>query len=113
MAEKYVADADYEEGTVIVVGGEAEVTSSTEETNHSVIGVVSTNPAFKMNSELENGTYIALKGRVPVKILGEVSKGDRLVATDNGCAKTTRSSEWTFAIALEDGTDGTIEAVIL
>ena len=113
LAEKYVADADYEEGTVIVVGGEAEVTSSTEETNHSVIGVVSTNPAFKMNSELENGTYIALKGRVPVKILGEVSKGDRLVATDNGCAKTTRSSEWTFAIALEDGTDGTIEAVIL
>jgi len=113
LAEKYVADADYEEGTVIVVGGEAEVTSSTEETNHSVIGVVSTNPAFKMNSELENGTYIALKGRVPVKILGEVSKGDRLVATDNGCAKTTRSSEWTFAIALEDGTDGTIEAIIL
>ena len=113
LAEKYIADADYDEGTVIVVGGEAEVTSSTEETKHSVLGVVSSSPAFKMNSELENGTYIALKGRVPVKILGEVSKGDRLVATDNGCAKTTRSSEWTFAIALEDGTDGTIEAVIL
>jgi cytoskeletal protein CcmA (bactofilin family) len=113
LAEKYIADADYDEGTVIVVGGEAEVTSSTEETKHSVLGVVSLNPAFKMNAELENGTYIALKGRVPVKILGEVSKGDRLVATDNGCAKTTRSNEWTFAIALEDGTDGIIEAVIL
>jgi hypothetical protein len=115
LAEKYVADADYDEGTVIVVGGEAEVTASSPETAHSVIGVVSTNPAFKMNSELEGGTYIALKGRVPVQISGSVSKGDRLVASNNGKAIKAADGcgEISFAIALEDGADGTIEAVIL
>ena len=115
LAEKYLADAEYVEGTVMVVGGEAEVTASSPETAHSVIGVVSAKPAFKMNSGLENGTYVALKGRVPVNISGTVNKGDRLVASNEGKAIKAAEGcgEISFAIALEDGTDGTIEAVIL
>ena len=115
LAEKYLADAEYVEGTVMVVGGEAEVTASSPETAHSVIGVVSAKPAFKMNSGLENGTYVALKGRVPVNISGTVNKGDRLVAGNEGKAIKAADGcgEISFAIALEDGTDGTIEAVIL
>lgn len=115
LAEKYVADAVYEVGTVMVVGGEEEITSSTPETAHSVLGVVSDAPAFIMNNGLANGTQVALKGRVPVQISGSVSKGDRLVAGDNGKAIKAADGcgEISFAIALESGTDGTIEAVIL
>jgi hypothetical protein len=70
-----------------------------------------------MNSELEGGTYIALKGRVPVKVFGPVTKGDRLIADNNGCAIALKSVHpETFAVALEssDGTDvNIIEALVL
>ncbi len=115
LAEKYLADAVYEVGTVMVVGGDKEVTSSTPETAHSVLGVVSAAPAFIMNNGLVDGTQIALKGRVPVQISGTVNKGDRLVAGADGKAIKAADGcgEISFAIALESGTDGTIEAVIL
>ena len=112
LAEKYLADADYEPGTVITVGGANEVTAAKH--GDLVIGVVSTDPAFKMNSELEGGTYIALKGRVPVKVIGQVKKGDKLVAANHGCAAY---SEFTtcavFALALADSIDGQVECVLL
>jgi hypothetical protein len=115
LAEKYLADAEYEPGTVVVVGGEAEVTASSW--GQRALGVVSTNPAYMMNSELEGGTYIALKGRVPVKVVGSVKKGDRLVATANGCATAgVPHSSDVFAIALETNSDvlvKIIEAVVL
>jgi hypothetical protein len=115
LAEKYLADAEYEPGTVVVVGGEAEVTASSW--GQRALGVVSTNPAYMMNSELEGGTYIALKGRVPVKVVGAVKKGDRLIATANGCATAgTPHSSDVFAIALETNSDvlvKIIEAVVL
>jgi len=60
LAEKYLADAEYEIGTVMVVGGEKEVTASTA-FGQRAIGVVSGSPAYMMNSELEGGTYVALK----------------------------------------------------
>jgi hypothetical protein len=115
LAEKYLADKDYEVGTVVCVGGEAEVTS----TNYGdrAIGVVSANPAYMMNSELEGGTYIALKGRVPVKVTGAVRKGMRLVAANNGTAvAAVPHANDVFAIALESSDDTglkVIEAVIL
>ena len=113
LAEKYLADDEYEPGTVIAVGGEAEVTAATLEQAHSVIGVVSTNPAHLMNSGLEGGTAIALKGRVPVKVVGLVQKGDRLVASQTpGFAEVDNGHQFGFAIALEDGTD-VVEAIIL
>jgi hypothetical protein len=115
LAEKYIADAEYEVGTVVTVGGNAEVTAT--KYGDLAIGVVSANPAFKMNSELEGGTYIALKGRVPVKVIGSVKKGQRLIATDQGCAVAgVPHSSDVFAMALESSNDTgikTIEAVIL
>jgi len=113
LAEKYLSDAEYDVGTVMIVGGSAEVTKCSE--GDRAIGVVSVNPGFMMNKDLEGGTYIALKGRVPVKIHGVVKKQQRLIAGPNGTAiATLTSNSDVFAIALEDsnGTD-IIEAVIL
>jgi hypothetical protein len=114
LAEKYLADQEYEVGTVVVVGGEAEVTASSY--GELAIGVVSANPAFMMNKDLEGGTYIALKGRVPVKVNGAVKKGDRLTAGDTGCAVVTKECKDVFAVALESSEDAgvkLIEAVVL
>lgn len=114
LAEKYLTDAEYSVGTVVVVGGDAEVTAGSK--GKRAIGVVSANPAFMMNSELEGGTYIALKGRVPVKVVGPVHKGDCLIASDNGYAEVADAiHSLVFAIALEDGNADVnfIEAVIL
>jgi hypothetical protein len=88
LAEKYVADADYEPGTVLVFGGEQEVTLSTEADSFRVAGVVTTNPAYTMNDacEGEHVATIALQGRVPVKVIGPVFKGDLLVSCGNGHA---------------------------
>lgn len=81
LAERYTADADYEPGTVLCLGGEAEVTQSTKALDRKVIGIVSTAPAHIMNSELEGGVAVALTGRVPCKVIGAVSKGDMLVSS--------------------------------
>jgi hypothetical protein len=116
LAEKYLADKDYEPGTVMMIGGPAEVTQSGFAAR--AIGVVSTNPAYMMNSELQGGTYIALKGRVPVKVYGPISKGDDLVAHNFGHAISINvdgDPTKVFAVALEDfnDTEGVIEALIL
>lgn len=115
LAEKYLADAEYEIGTVVVIGGEKEVTACN--LGQLAIGVVSGSPAVMMNADLENGTYIALKGRVPVKVIGKVNKGDKLVAATNGCATSAEShANDVFAIALESS-DNTalklVEALVL
>jgi len=83
LAENYLADASYEEGTVLVFGGDEEVTVTNTKGNTRVAGVVSTNPAHLMNSNLEGEhvSAIALQGRVPCKVLGPVAKGDMLVTS--------------------------------
>ena len=81
LAENYEADAEYEPGTVLVIGGESEVTISDEPGSYKVVGVVSTDPAYLMNSEA-NGVAVALRGRVPCKVTGVVKKGDVLIASD-------------------------------
>ena len=88
LAEKYVSDAEYTPGTVLVFGGEHEVTLSTESDSFRVAGVVTTNPAYVMNSGCEGKhvVNIALQGRAPVKVTGPVYKGDLLVASSNGHA---------------------------
>jgi len=115
LAEKYLADAEYAPGTVMVVGGEKEVTASSW--GKRAIGAVSTNPAYMMNAELEGGTYVALKGRVPVRVVGAVKKGDNLIAANDGCASVgVHHSSDVFAIALESSNDTgvkLIEAIIL
>jgi hypothetical protein len=67
-----------------------------------------------MNSELEGGTYIALKGRVPCKIIGAVKKGDRLIAGNDGAAMVGNvNSNDVFAIALEDNNQSNIIEVLV
>ena len=80
LAEKYTTDEEIEAGTVVCFGGEAELTSCEGECDHRVAGVISTDPAYKMNAEGE-GQYLALTGRVPCKVTGPVAKGDLLVSS--------------------------------
>jgi len=111
LAEIYETDKLYDVGTVVMVGGEKEVTECF--VGKRALGVISDRPAFLMNSQAK-GQPIALKGRVKVKVVGTVKKGDELVAGNGGFA-TTISEEFTkvFAIALEDNEKGLIEAIIL
>ena len=83
LAEKYTADKNYVPGTVVVFGGDNEVTACTVKGQKSVAGVISTNPAYLMNSELATATAVdvALMGRVPCKVIGKVKKGDLLVTS--------------------------------
>ena len=78
LAEIYESDSNYEPGTVVVFGGEKEVTQSTHFTDHRVAGVVSSNPAYLMNKDAE-GVAVALRSKVPCKIDGPVKKGDIIV----------------------------------
>ena len=116
LAERYAADAPYEEGTLVMFGGEAEVTSAQGYGSTKIAGVVSTKPAFAMNDAAGNSEthpFIALQGRVPCKVVGTVSKGDILVASDiSGVAtvwtETTVDPRMTayVGIAIEDKTTG-------
>jgi hypothetical protein len=115
LAEIYKTDKEYEVGTVVAVGGDAEVTESI--LGDRAIGVISEHPAYLMNKDAE-GQAVALKGRVPVKVSGRVKKGQRLVAGGRGRAvvATHHNMVDVFAIALEahtEPTDGVIEAIII
>jgi hypothetical protein len=84
LAERYEADAEYDVGTVVVIGGEKEVTVTDLRANTAVAGIVSKNPAYMMNSAAgtdETHPFIALKGRVPCQVVGRVDKGDLLVTS--------------------------------
>jgi hypothetical protein len=115
LAEKYLPDAEYDVGTVVMIGGEKEITACMW--GKRAIGVISANPAFMMNKDLEGGVYVALKGRVPVKVIGSVKKGDELIASGDGCAVTAiPHSSGVFAVALESSDDTgvkTVEALVI
>ena len=83
LAENYLADDDYEFGTVLIFGGALEVTCAATKGDKRVAGIVSEKPAYLMNSGLEGQhvVAVALQGRVPCKVLGKVSKGDMLVTS--------------------------------
>jgi hypothetical protein len=81
LAEKYESDADYEPGTVLVFGTDTEVTISTRHEDNRVAGVVTTNPAYLMNSEAA-GVAVALQGRVPCRVVGTIRRGDMMVTSD-------------------------------
>jgi len=83
LAEYYNSDNEYESGTVVSFGGTAEVTISTNRNDTKVAGVVTTNPAFVMNKELQGTRVcIALQGRIPCKVIGPVQRGDLLTTSD-------------------------------
>jgi hypothetical protein len=117
LAEKYESDKKYEPGTVVVVGGEAEVTACHSFMSKRVAGVVSAHPAFAMNEGLSGGTMVALKGRVPVKVSGQVKKGDLLVTADElGCATSAGTDDIpptaVIGIALKDSEMGWTEVKV-
>jgi hypothetical protein len=122
LAERFAADADYPAGTVMSLGGTAEVTACLTDACEDVFGVVSTNAAYLMNAGAgENATHpaIAVQGRVPVRVIGLIGKGDRLVSAGNGLARAAAKSELTafnvIGRSLQDKTDeaeGIVEAVV-
>jgi hypothetical protein len=122
MAERFHADAEYASGTVVELGGVNEVTICADELSTSVFGVVSNKPAYLMNGGAgTDATHppIAMSGRVPVNVMGFVTKGDRLVSAGNGLARSATLEESTafnvIGRSLETKTDteiGTIEAIV-
>ena len=81
LAEKYIADQIYEPGTVVIFGGTEEITTTDKLGDTRVAGVISTDPAYLMNMT-STGLPVALRGKVPVKIVGQVSKGDLLITSE-------------------------------
>ena len=119
MAEIYSSDVEYEPGTVVKIGGEKEITQTLEHADVESFGVISSNPAYLMNSEAQ-GQPVALAGRVPVKVIGKVAKGERLVSSDvPGVAWGVADEDVDIKAIIgrsledkEDGDQGVIEAVI-
>jgi len=118
LDEQYSSDAEYEPGTVVMFGGSAEVTIADERTK-AVAGVISTRPAYLMNSHMEGTTVdVALQGRVHCKVQGYIRKGDMIVsgATPGvGIADDDPILGTVIGKALEDydSTEiGTIEVVV-
>lgn len=122
VAERFAADDLLTPGTVVELGGAAEITKSLEELSDRVFGVVSTKAAYLMNSNAgtdETHPAVAMTGRVPVRTLGTVRKGDRLVAAGNGLARAALPGEATpfnvIGRALEhksDVAEGMVEAIV-
>ncbi len=117
LAENYVADAEYAPGTVLEFGGEFEVTLAQDSTNR-VAGVVTTEPAYLMNSNCQ-GTYVAavaLQGRTPCKVKGTIRKGDMLISGGNGFARSTQTPQIGTVIGKAlgnfDGLEGIIEVAV-
>ena len=116
LAEHYASDESYEPGTVVMFGGDAEVTLA-EDGTRRVAGVVSTNPAYIMNAGIEGvNVAVALQGRAPTKVKGPVRKGDMMVSAGDGYARSEENPALGSVIgkALEnfDGNIGVIEVVI-
>jgi hypothetical protein len=98
VAERFAADEVMEPGTVVELGGTKEITRATNDLSEQVFGVISTNPAFMMNGGAgEDDTHpaVAMTGRVPVKVVGRVRKGDRLVSAGDGVARAALPGEVT------------------
>ena len=122
VAEKYESDSVYEPGTVISIGGEKEVTQSTTYADSAIAGVVSTNPAYLMNSDIQASISIdlALTGRVPCRVVGNISKGDVLTSSSTpGVATKLASADFIpgciLGKALEDynsNDPGVIEVLV-
>ena len=122
VAERFAADEVYTPGTVVELGGSAEITMVKSDASNNVFGVISTRPAFTMNGGAgENDTHppVAMTGRVPVRVTGVVCKGDRLVSAGEGIARSANLDEATafnvIGRALADKLDaglGTVEAIV-
>jgi acyl dehydratase len=122
LAERFEADSQYDAGTVVELGGDAEITAVVHELSEDVFGVVSNTAAYLMNAGAGNDSThppIAVGGRVQVKVTGKVRKGQRLVSAGNGIARAAKTGEATsfnvIGRALANKTTdsvGTVEAFV-
>jgi hypothetical protein len=122
VAERFEADEALLPGTVVELGGSAEITQVNTDLSENVFGVISTRAAYLMNSNAgPDATHppVAMTGRVPVNVVGQVLKGDRLVSAGNGQARAAQAGEATafnvIGRALRDKLDagpGTVEAIV-
>ena len=122
LAERFASDSVYPAGTVVALGGTKEITAAVEDLTEDVFGVISTRAAYLMNGSAgDDITHpaVAVQGRVPVRIIGTVKKGDRLVSAGNGLARSANRNEITafnvIGRSLEDKytkDEGTIEAIV-
>lgn len=125
LAERYEIDtATHQPGMVVTIGGDKEIRVA--EAGDVPLGVLSTNPAFKMNADAGDDLthpYVALVGRVPCQVYGAIARGDELVVTGGGIAmkaswwQRTFSRQLIFAQAMgtSDGTSSfavSIEVVL-
>ena len=118
LAENYLGDADYPQGTVLEFGGDQEITQSTQDMSQRIAGIVSDKPAVLMNHSLK-GEFVlplALQGRVPCRVTGIVRKGDMMVSNGDGTARAESAPAIGSIIgkALENfsGQTGIIEVVV-
>ena len=120
VAERFEADAPMEIGSVVEVGGSAEITEATSEMSQDVFGVISHKPGYMMNAGAgsdETHPYVAMTGRTPVRVTGVVNKGQRLVTSaTKGCARAVAQGESispfnVIGRALESSTDAGIKLV--
>ena len=122
LAERFEADTAYPAGTVVALGGAKEITAAADDLTEDVFGVISTRAAYLMNGSAGNDLThppVAVQGRVPVRVIGTVKKGDRLVSAGNGLARSALRSEITafnvIGRSLDNKTtldEGTIEAIV-
>ena len=122
VAERFAADELLEPGTVVELGGVKEITRSRQDLSENVFGVISTRPAYTMNGGAgEDDTHpaVAMTGRVPVKCVGTVRKGDRLVSAGEGVARAAQPGEATAFNVIGRSLEnkhiaelGTIEAIV-
>ena len=120
VAERFEADAPMEIGSVVEVGGTAEITEATSDLSEDVFGVISHKPAYMMNAAAGDNTthpFVAMTGRTPVRVVGAVTKGQRLVTSSTkGCARAVAQGESispfnVIGRALESNTDAGIKLV--
>jgi len=122
LAERFETDTVLQPGTVVELGGEKEITESLTKLSDSVFGVISTSAAYLMNSDAgDDNTHppVAMNGRVPVRVVGTINKGDRLVSAGNGLAKAALRDEATsfnvIGRSLENkdsNVEGVVEAIV-
>jgi hypothetical protein len=122
VAERFAADVEMLPGTVVELGGTAEITKCVDELSDQVFGVISTRAAYLMNSGAgSDSTHppIAMTGRVPVRAVGKINKGDRLVSAGNGLARAAYAQEATAfnvigrsLVAKNTDGEGVVEAIV-
>jgi hypothetical protein len=84
LAERYASDSDYDPGTVVIFGGNAEITVTNADHDPRIAGVISTNPGYLMNDSADQDALmlpVALTGRVPTRVRGPIRKGDMVVSS--------------------------------